>query len=93
VYYLLGMTTGLQAVTVKIRLSDLRRIPEKNRSKFIRAAVSEKLARQPAPAWTPRTETGRKLLALRNQFIRSGGELLDSEGIAEEVRQRRGGLA
>ena len=89
----MGMTSTLQAVTVKIPLSDLRRIPEANRSGFIRAAVSEKLARQPASAWKPKTATGKKLLALREKFIRSGGELLDSEGIADELKQRRGGLA
>ena len=89
----MGMTRTLQAVTVKIPLSDLRLIPEANRSGFIRAAVSEKLARQPASAWKPKTATGRKLLALREKFIRSGGELLDSEGIANELKQRRGGLA
>ena len=85
------MTNTLQAVTVKIPLSDLRRIPEPNRSEFIRSAVSEKLARQPASGWKPKTATGRKLLALREKFIRSGGELLDSEGIANELKQRRGG--
>jgi hypothetical protein len=89
----LDMTSTLQAVTVKIPLSDLRRIPEPNRSEFIRSAVSEKLARQPACEWKPKTATGRKLLALRDKFIRSGGELLDSEGIANELKQRRGGLA
>ena len=83
----------VQAVSVKIPRSDLRRIPEANRSEFIRSAVSEKLARQPACEWKPKTATGRKLLALREKFIRSGGELLDSEGIANELKQRRGGLA
>jgi Arc/MetJ-type ribon-helix-helix transcriptional regulator len=87
------MTNSLQAVTVKIPLSDLRRIPEPNRSEFIRAAVSEKLTRQPVSGWKPKTATGRKLLALREKYLRAGGELLDSEGIAEELRQRRGGLA
>src|ERR1035441_10176135 len=87
------MTSTLQAVTVKIPLSDLRRIPEPNRSEFIRSAVSEKLARQPGCEWKPKTATGRRLLALREKFIRSGGELLDSEGIAAELKQRRGGLA
>ena len=66
-------------MTVKIPLSDLRRIPEANRSEFIRSAVSEKLAREPASEWKPKTATGRKLLALREKFIRSGGELLDSD--------------
>ena len=89
----MGMTSTLQAVTVKIPLSDLRRIPEANRSEFIRSAVSEKLAREPACEWKPKTATGRKLLALREKFIRSGGELLDSDGIADELKRRRGGLA
>jgi len=87
------MTSSLQAVTVKTPLSDLRRIPEPNRSEFIRSAVSEKLARQPVLGWKPKTAIGRKFLALREKFIRSGGELLDSEGIADELKQRRGGLA
>ncbi|MCX6922697.1 MAG: hypothetical protein NT154_05700 [Verrucomicrobia bacterium] len=87
------MTRTLQAVTVKIPLSDLRRIPEANRSEFIRSAVSEKLARRPVFGWKPKTATGRKLLAVREKFIRSGGWILDSEGIASELKQRRGGLA
>ena len=86
-------SASLQAVTVKIPRSDLRRIPEPNRSEFIRSAISEKLARQPASQWKPKTAMGRKLVALREKFIRSGGELLDSEGIASELKRRRGGLA
>ena len=78
---------------MKTPLSDLRRIPEPNRSEFIRSAVSEKLVRQPVLGWKPKTAIGRKFLALREKFIRSGGELLDSEGIADELKQRRGGLA
>ena len=87
------MTIALQAVTVKIPLSDLRRIPEANRSEFIRSAAPEKLAREPASEWKPKTATGRKLLALREKFIRFGGELLDGDGIADELKRRRGGLA
>jgi hypothetical protein len=83
------MTRTLQAVIVKIPLSDRRRIPEADRSEFIRSAVSEKLGGQPVCKWQPQTATGRKLLALRERFIRSGGELLDSEGIANELKQRR----
>jgi hypothetical protein len=91
--YLWGMTNSLQPVTVKIPLSDLRRMPEPNRSEFIRAAVSEKLGREAGARWALKTARGRKLLALREKYIRAGGELLDSEGIAEELRHRRGGLA
>jgi len=64
-----------------------------NRSEFVRHAVAEKLARESTPAWRPKTATGRKLLKLRNQFLARGGELLDADGIADELRQRRGGLA
>jgi len=87
------MATDLTVVTVKLPRADLRRIPAENRSEFIREAVSEKLAKLGASAWKPKTEIGRKLSALRQKFVDSGGELLDAEGIATELRERRGGLA
>jgi ribosomal protein L34 len=62
-------------------------------AKFARKAVAKKLARESGPAWRPKTATGRKLLKLRNQFLAQGGELLSAEGIAKELRQRRGGLS
>jgi len=86
------MTHDLKLLSVKLPLSDVRRIPG-NRSEFVRQAVAEKLARQSSPAWQPRTPTGRKLLRLREQFLARGGELLDADGIADELRRRRGGLA
>ena len=67
------MTKELRAVTVKIPLSDLMRIAESNRSEFIREAVAEKLARQTLPDWKPKTETGRKLLAVREKFVSGRG--------------------
>jgi hypothetical protein len=85
------MTEDLQIISVKLPLSDVRRIPG-NRSKFVRQAVAEKLARELAPEWRPKTAMGRKLLKLRKQFLAEGGELLDAAGIAEELRQRRGGV-
>jgi hypothetical protein len=85
------MTNNLKLLSVKLPHSDVSRIPG-NRSEFVRQAVAEKLARESAPAWQPKTATGRKLLKLRNQFLAQGGELLDADGIAEEIRQRRGGL-
>jgi hypothetical protein len=90
-YYHSRMTHNLKLLSVKLPLSDVRRIPG-NRSEFVRQAVSEKLARESGPAWRPRTASGRKLLKLRNQFLAEGGELLDADGIAEELRKRRGGL-
>ena len=90
-YYNSGMTKGLQVVSVKLPLADLRRIPS-NRSEFVRQAVAEKLSRESYPEWKPKTATGRKLLKLRKRFLAEGGELLDAEGISAELRQRRGGL-
>jgi Arc/MetJ-type ribon-helix-helix transcriptional regulator len=86
------MTHDLKVLSVKLPLSHVRRIPG-NRSEFVRQAVAEKLAREASPAWKPKTTTGRKLLKLRTQFLAQGGELLDADGIAEELRQRRGGLS
>jgi hypothetical protein len=85
------MIEHLQVVSVKLPREDLRRISG-NRSEFVRQAVAEKLARGSTPAWRPKTATGRKLLQLRKRFLAQGGELLDAEGIAAELAQRRGGL-
>jgi hypothetical protein len=90
-YYRLGMTTELQVISVKLPAGDVRKIPG-NRSKFVREAVEEKLARESQTEWRPKTAMGRKLLKLRKRFIAEGGELLDDEGIARELRSRRGGL-
>jgi hypothetical protein len=87
------MTTRTQPVTVKLPVADLRRIPSRNRSAFIREAVREKLAHAEKDGWKPRTELGRKLWALRQRHVDSGAPLLDAEGIAAEIRERRGGLA
>lgn len=85
------MPSELEVVTVKLPKSDLRRMPPgETRSQFIRAAVAEKLARLDRPPWKPRTALGRQLLALSNRYE---GERLDAEAIAEELRQRRGGVS
>ena len=92
-YYRFRMTKNLKTISVKLSQEDLRRIPALNRSEFIREAVAEKLARTRQTGWKPRTPLGRKLWSLRKQFVSKGGELLDAQGIARELRQRRGGLA
>jgi Arc/MetJ-type ribon-helix-helix transcriptional regulator len=81
--------TTLTTVSFKLAKRDLQRIPSRNRSEFIRAAVQEKLSRQKS-GWKPKTALAKKLLALSEKFK---GERLDAAGIAEEIRQRRGGLA
>jgi hypothetical protein len=81
----------LKVVSVKLPERDLNRI-QGNRSDFIRCAVAEKLGRAEQPAWRPKTAAVRKMLKLREQFIAEGGQLLDRQGIAEELRSRRGGV-
>jgi hypothetical protein len=87
------MTSSLKAVSVRLPVSDLRRIPEANLSTFIRDAVHEKLARLQAPEWRPATRAGKRMAELRKRNLARGEELLDEAGIAAELRQRRGGLA
>lgn len=84
------MPTNLKIVTVKLPESYLARIPVQNRSEFIREAVAEKLSRTEVPNWRPKTALGQRLLELSDRY---SGERLDAEGIAKEIRQRRGGLA
>lgn len=92
-YYVLRMPTELKTITVKLPKSDLYKIRVKNRSEFIREAVAEKLGRIAGPAdgqFKPKTPLGKKLLDLSKQFR---GERLDPSAIADEIRERRGGLA
>lgn len=42
--------------------------------------------------YRPRTELGRKLLALRRAYVTSGGQLLDGDALDVEVQSRRGGV-
>jgi len=86
------MTYELRTVSVKLPVSDLRRIPG-NRSAFIRRAVTEKLFRASKPNWKPATAGDRKLLALKERHVRKGGQLLGDHEIAAALRERRGGVA
>ena len=42
-------------------------------------------------SYHPRTELGRKLLALRRAYVTTGGQLLDGKALDVEVQLRRGG--
>jgi len=44
------------------------------------------------PDYQPKTELGKRLLALRQAFIESGGQLLSAEALDQELRLRRGGV-
>lgn len=43
--------------------------------------------------YRPRTELGRKLLALRRAYVITGGQLLDGKALDAELQLRRGGIA
>jgi hypothetical protein len=57
--------------------------------------IPKRLREEPfeSPGYRPKTELGRKLMALRNQALAKGLTLLDADGIIEEVRRRRGEAA
>jgi hypothetical protein len=42
--------------------------------------------------YQPRTDFGRKLMALRRTYIENGGILLDEAALEAEIRARRGGV-
>jgi Arc/MetJ-type ribon-helix-helix transcriptional regulator len=80
----------MRTISLKMPDEDLRRIPSRNRSLFVREAIQEKLEREGAKGWKPKNARGRKMLALSNKF---DGDRVDQTSIAEELRLRRGGLA
>lgn len=86
--------TGTKLISVKLPLKLLRAIPgaHKGRSRFIVSALEEKLSRQRPSEWKPTTERGRRLAAILEKGKAERGEPLDAEGIARELRERRGGL-
>ena len=86
------MMNALTTISFKLPKNDLRRIPSRNRSEFIRAAVREKLSKVEAD-WKPKTAWGKKLAAMRAAHVASGAKLLTAVEILEEIRERRGGLA
>lgn len=92
----LGMTKSgekLRAITIKLPVATLQKI-RGNRSRFIREAVVDRLARAEAVGvWRPRTPVGRRLQSLRAKASQQGDQLLDAEAINAEIRSRRGGLS
>lgn len=82
-----------KTISIKFPMQDLRKIPDENVSRFFRDAAYEKIARMQKPTVKHKSPLAKKLLAARQKFIDSGGELLDAEGIARERRERRGGVA
>jgi hypothetical protein len=85
--------TGTKLVSVKLPEKIFRAIPGagQGRSRFIISALEEKIQRQESE-WQPKTEHGRRLKAILDKGAAERGEPLDREGIARELRERRGRL-
>ena len=86
--------TSTKVVSVKIPDRVLRHLPAagKGRSRFIITALEEKILRQSGPAWKPQSKRGQRLVALLKKGERERAPLLDEEGIAAELAERRGRL-
>ena len=83
--------TGLVSLTVKLSPEDHAAVNGKaNRSAWVRNAISEKLEREAARPARPRGSLGRKLLAARAEYARSGGRALSLEEVRQELARRRG---
>jgi hypothetical protein len=80
-------------VSFKVPLKIFRALPgaHNGRSRFIISALEEKISRRESE-WQPATERGRRLKALLDRGAAERGPLLDDEGIAAELRERRGGI-
>jgi hypothetical protein len=85
--------TSTKIVSVKLPMKIFRAIPgaHQGRSRFIISALQEKIQRRETE-WQPKTEHGRRLKAILEKGAAERGEPLDAEGIARELRERRGGL-
>ena len=81
-----------KTISVKFPVSDVGRIPG-NASRFFRVAGYKELDRIEKKDWKPKNPYAKKLWAMRQKYIQSGGELLDLDGINREIKERRGGLA
>jgi hypothetical protein len=86
--------TSTRNVSVKIPARVLRRMPTagQGRSRFIIAALEEKLARQPPSPWQPKTKRGRRLAALLEKGRQERAPLLEAGEIARELAERKGRL-
>jgi len=86
--------TATKLIRVKVPVKISRALPSdpKARSLFIVSALEEKIWRQRESEWQPTTERGRRMKFLLDAGAAERGEPLDDEGIARELRERRGSL-
>jgi hypothetical protein len=88
----MGMTST-KLVSVKLPMKIFRAIPgaHQGRSRFIISALEEKISQRESE-WKPTTARGRMFAELLKKGAAERGPLLDDEGIARELRERRGGI-
>ena len=86
--------TTTKLISVKVPLKIFRALPDAHngRSRFIIAALEEKISKRREAEWQPTTARGRRLKALLDAGAAERGEPLDDAGIARELRERRGGI-
>jgi hypothetical protein len=83
--------TGLVSLTIRLPAEEHSALcAKKNRSAWVRNAISEKLQREAARPAKPQTALGRKLLAARAEYQSAGGRLLSLDEVCREVAARRG---
>lgn len=85
--------TETKLISVKLPLKLFHAIPgaHQGRSRFIISALEEKISRT-SKEWKPTTARGRRLATLLEKGRAEREPLLDDEGIARELRARRGGV-
>ena len=85
--------TTTKLISVKVPMKIFRALPgaHKGRSRFIVSALEEKISRRETE-WKPTTARGRMFAELLEKGKAERGPLLDDEGVARELRERRGGI-
>ncbi len=83
--------TETKMLSVKVPTRIFRQLPaaHQGRSRFVVSALEEKIRRSEAE-WEPTTARGRRLKALLDKGRAEREPLLDDEGIARELQERRG---
>ena len=83
--------TATKLISVKVPQHIFRALPgaHRGRSRFIVAALEEKISRRESD-WKPTTARGRRMAALLEKGRAEREPLLDDEGIAAELAARRG---
>jgi hypothetical protein len=85
--------TETKMLSVKVPLRIFRQLPgaHQGRSRFIVSALAEKIQKSESE-WQPATARGRRLKAILDKGRAEREPLLDDEGIARELHERRGRL-